>query len=105
LGDFGLEPVASNLVDLADLNLVLFNWNEPGANLPTGSPDGWTHQGPGTPGNSEPVSLTQLNLVLFNWNESGPTTVVPKPTTLVLLLGGWLSVLAIRRRFDWRSYR
>jgi len=100
-GDFN----ASNLVDLADLNLVLFNWNELGANLPTGSPDGWTHQRPGTPGHSEPVGLTQLNLVLFNWNQSGPTTVVPEPTTLVLLLGGWLSVLAIRRRFDGRSYR
>jgi len=43
--------------DLADLNLVLFNWQQSEANLP----QEWINQRPAT------VGLDSLNLVLFNW--------------------------------------
>jgi len=71
-GDFD----ASDAVDLADLNLVLFNWVQPGANLP----QQWVNDRPD--GN---VGLSQLNDVLFNWGSTASLTApVPEPASLTL---------------------
>jgi len=87
-GDFD----ASRLVDVADLNLVLFNWSALGATLP-GS---WTHQ---RPGDTEEVGIAELNLVLFNWNASSVTAAVPEPSALGLLcLGAILAVSGMQRK-------
>ena len=87
-GDFN----ASNLVDLADLNLVLFNWQALGADLP---PD-WTHQ---RPGNTVTVGLDQLNLVLFNWQAAdGGMVSVPEPATWMLFTLGLVAGLRLLRR-------
>ena len=73
----------SGIWDLADLNLVLFNWQQDEASLP----QEWVHQRPGT------VGLVSLNLVLFNWQQaSSSLAAVPEPSTaasllLLLLLG------------------
>ena len=51
-GDFNND----NTVDLADLNLVLFNWNQPA----NGPPSGWTTMRP-----RNNVGLDELNQVTF----------------------------------------
>ena len=68
--------------DLADLNLVLFNWDQPAASLP---PE-WINQLP-----VDNVGLEELNLVLFNWGQ-GPTSIaaVPEPNVCVLVVFGLL---------------
>jgi len=86
-GDFD----ASGLVDLEDLNFVLFNWNELGENLPAE----WTHM---RPDQGDAVSLVELNKVLFTWNQSGPSTAaVPEPTALCLLVIGLVALVAGQR--------
>ena len=73
-GDFD----ASGLVDIDDLNLVLFNWSEEGATLPIE----WVHM---RPADVAVVSVAELNKVLFTWNQTGSSTgVVPEPSALVL---------------------
>jgi len=87
-GDFN----ASNLVDSEDLNLVLFNWNEVGSNLPAD----WAHQ---RPGDAEVVGIDQLNLVLFNWNEMGSSTAaVPEPASFILVGLALLVLPLVSRR-------
>jgi hypothetical protein len=71
---------------LGDLNLVLFNWNEDGANLPPA----WLN---GRPEAGTLVGLPELNQVLFNWGQPGSLAVaVPEPAALVM---GWLGLVAL----------
>jgi len=65
----------SGFWDLPDLNLVLFNWQQPEASLP----GTWVNQKPAT------VGLDSLNMVLFNWQQASSLAVVPEPGTLGLL--------------------
>lgn len=76
----------SNLVDLGDLNLVLFNWHQLGVNLPFH----WTDQ---RPGDAENVGVAQLNDVLFNWHQSLNVPVsVPESICVAPLLFGLIPV-------------
>ena len=85
-GDFNED----NTVDLADLNLVLFNWNQPADGLPSE----WTIMRP-----SNNVGLDELNRVLFNWGETMiAPSVVPKPGTLSLAAIAGLLMLCRRSR-------
>jgi hypothetical protein len=88
-GDFD----ASNLVGLSDLNLVLFNWQQQGSQLPVQ----WMHQ---RPEDAQTVGLAELNLVLFNWQATGSlTAAVPEPSALGLLcLGVSVAVSAMQRK-------
>ena len=89
-GDFN----ASELVDVQDLNLVLFNWNEEGVNLP----NEWSHQ---RPDDNIRVGVAELNLVLFNWNEMATSAAtVPEPSTVMLMLVAVSIVLCRRKRND-----
>ncbi len=81
----------SGFWDLPDLNLVLFNWQQPEASLP---PE-WVHQQPAT------VGLESLNLVLFNWQQPSLLATVPEPLSLVSLLTG-VALLCARRQ-QWRN--
>lgn len=83
----------TGIVNIFDLNLALFDWDQDGANLSTL----WIQQRPG-PG--ETVGLAQLNAVLFNWGATAPlTAVIPEPTSALLLLVS-VSSLAIRYRLQ-----
>ena len=88
-GDFN----ESGLVDVADLNLVLFNWDKLGSELP----EEWKHM---RPDNEVPVSVTELNKVLFTWAQTfSPTATVPEPSGVVwLCLGAILAVSAVNRK-------
>lgn len=95
----GSEPLAgdydgSDEVEVGDLNLVLFNWDQPGSTLPTGE-GGWVNQ---RPGDTEKVGVEQLNGVLFNWGNTAVTASAPEPTSLLLLVMAWCGVLMFRRR-------
>ena len=68
-GDFN----NSGLVDVDDLNLVLFHWNEP-------APDEWVNMVP-----AGVVGVAELNGVLFNWNNSAAVA-VPEPASALLIL-------------------
>jgi PEP-CTERM motif len=79
-------------VGIADLNLVLGNWNQtipPGDPLADPSGDGF-------------VGIADLNTVLGNWNAGTPpplaeaSTTIPEPGTLALM--GLDGLIAIRRR-------
>jgi hypothetical protein len=75
--------------DLADLNLVLFNWQQSEANLP----QEWINQRPAT------VGLDSLNLVLFNWQQPAQLlTAVPEPSAIGTLVAGILSLLCWPKR-------
>ncbi len=64
-------------VGIADLNLVLGNWNQ---NVTTGDLTAGDPSGDGF------VGINDLNLVLGNWNAgTPPTNTVPEPATLLLL--------------------
>ena len=76
---------------LGDLNLVLFNWNEDGANLPPA----WLNSRPGA---GTLVGLPELNQVLFNWGQPGSLAVVPEPTTGALGLLALVGICACRRK-------
>jgi len=79
----------SSDVGLEDLNLVLFNWDAPGASLP----EEWVNGRP--EGNVGPESLNQ---VLFNWGNMAPKVAsVPEPSVVVLLLAV-LATTGVRRR-------
>ena len=86
-GDFNDD----NTVDLADLNLVLFNWNQPANDLPLE----WTIMRP-----SNNVGLDELNQVLFNWGETASVpSVVPEPGTVSLAaIAGLLMLCGKSRR-------
>jgi len=85
-GDFNDD----NTVDLADLNLVLFNWDQPANDLPLE----WTIMRP-----SNNVGLDELNQVLFNWGETTiAPSVVPEPGTVSLAAIAGLLMLCCRSR-------
>jgi hypothetical protein len=77
-GDFN----DSGLVDLDDLNLLLFNWSMLGSEVPVD----WVNW---RPGNEQHVGLGDLNDVLFNWNTSPPVVTVPEP------IGSWLMLIGL----------
>ena len=80
----------SGVVELGDLNLVLFNWNADEATLPVE----WINHRPAA---GESVGLDKLNGVLFNWGKTVPLTVaVPEPGGILLLVAG-LSTFSRRR--------
>jgi len=85
-GDFN----NSGEVDAGDLNLVLFNWDQPGSSLPSD----WVNQVP-----SGNVGVLELNDVLFNWGSTGASATVPEPSALGSLLMGvaWLVFWKKRR--------
>jgi len=82
-------------VAVLDLNLVLFNWNVLGPDLP----DTWINQRPG----DGLVGVDELNRVLFNWGESNvvdplpiaPTRLVPEPGAMVV---AWQAMALVRLR-------
>jgi len=77
----------NSIVALEDLNLVLFNWNHPGAGLAME----WVNFRP-----SGNVGLPELNGVLFNWGNMASVATVPEPASLVLLLPFAVFVMATR---------
>ena len=84
MGDFD----GTGNISLGDLNLVLFNWGQPGATLP----ESWMNNRP--TGN---VGITELDNVLFNWGNTAVLASVPEPNCLVLV---WIAVAYLVR---WRS--
>jgi hypothetical protein len=94
-GDFNDD----GLVDVEDLNFVLFNWNEPSSDLPTA----WSRMRPGA-GNF--VGVEELNKVLFSWNQSASASAastfasqaVPEPTTATCFALGTALTLLPRRK-------
>jgi len=66
----------SREVAVDDLNLVLFNWDAPGASLPSE----WVNDRPA--GN---VGINELNGVLFNWGKTSSIAAVPEPASGLLL--------------------
>jgi T5SS/PEP-CTERM-associated repeat protein len=84
-GDLNLD----GFVGIADLNIVLANWNQ---NATAGV---W---GEGDPSGDAFVGIADLNEILGNWNAGTPPTAganIPEPATLGLLLAG--SVMLLRR--------
>jgi hypothetical protein len=88
-GDFDF----SGETGLADLNLVLFNWDQLGSDLPVD----WVHRRPGP---TASVGLVELNSVLFTWGEKfkPQTPIVPEPTTMLLTAVGLLAMVGVSRR-------
>jgi len=76
---------------LGDLNLVLFNWNEDGADLPPA----WMNSRPGA---GTLVGLPELNQVLFSWGQPGSLAAVPEPGSLLLSVVGLVFVLVVSKR-------
>ena len=86
LGDFD----DSGTVDIFDLNLVLFNWNQ----TPDVLPNDWVNQIPGGL-----VGADQMNEVLFHWGNMAPLfATVPEPASAIGLVTGWLLAFGVRRR-------
>jgi hypothetical protein len=82
---------SDGFVGIADLNLVLGNWNQ---NVTPGNPLEGDPTGDGF------VGITDLNTVLGNWNAGTPPTsggTVPEPATLALLTLGGAAMLGRRR--------
>jgi hypothetical protein len=77
----------NGIVALEDLNLVLFNWQAPGAGLP----GEWINFRP-----SGNVGLPELNGVLFNWQNTAAIGTVPEPSSLVMLVTVLLPSVVIR---------
>jgi len=95
-GDFN----ASGAVEFGDLNLVLFNWNSDGSQLPVE----WINERPNA---GSDVGSGELNAVLFNWGLGQSSSVsqpIPEPASGMLLAMAvpWVSIaaspLATRRR-------
>ncbi|MEZ6191527.1 MAG: PEP-CTERM sorting domain-containing protein [Phycisphaerales bacterium] len=86
IGDLNYD----GFVGIADLNIVLGNWNQ---SVDAGA---W---GAGDPSGDGFVGINDLNAVLGNWNNgtppSGVSTQVPEPATAALLM---LGALAMTRR-------
>jgi hypothetical protein len=77
-------------VGIADLNIVLGNWNQ---NVTPGDPL------VGDPSGDGFVGIADLNQVLGNWNAgTPPTNNVPEPATATLLLSLGVNLLNHRRR-------
>jgi hypothetical protein len=76
---------------LGDLNLVLFNWNEDGANLPPA----WLNSRPGV---GTMVGLPELNQVLFSWGQPGSVAAVPEPASLAIFVFAVVGLIGLRRR-------
>jgi PEP-CTERM motif len=80
-------------VGIADLNIVLANWNTlvTAGDLLSGDPSGDSF-----------VGIEDLNTVLGNWNAGTPPqdaqATVPEPATLSLLTAALIGVLTVRRR-------
>ena len=85
LSDFNHD----GLWNLPDLNLVLFNWQQNEASLPTE----WVNQRPAI------VGLESLNLVLFNWQQaSNSLAAVPEPVSAsMLVVAAVFGITMIRR--------
>ena len=66
----------NGLIEVGDLNLVLFNWNQDGGALPAS----WVNSRPAA---GVVVGMEQLNAVLFDWGNSAETATVPEP------VNGW----------------
>ena len=76
-------------VGIADLNIVLGNWNQ---NVTAGDPL------QGDPSGDGFVGIEDLNEVLGNWNAgTPPANAVPEPATLALLSMGGLAMMRRRR--------
>ncbi len=76
-------------VGIADLNIVLGNWNQ---NVTAGDPS------VGDPSGDGFVGIEDLNTVLGNWNAGTPPTAnaVPEPASLALF--GFSAMVTLRRR-------
>lgn len=87
LGDFDNDGGVGS----GDLNLVLFNWNSDGGDLPVE----WMNQ---RPPSGTIVGVDQLNDVLFNWGD-GATVTPPEPASgTVGMIGAVAGVGFFRRR-------
>jgi len=80
----------SGVWEANDLNLVLFNWDKDGADLPAD----WVNQRPDA---GTAVGAAELNKVLFNWDQPGLLATVPEPATCVLAVLAALLVALHRR--------
>jgi len=85
LGDYD----DSGEVGTGDLNLVLFNWNEPGSGLPSQ----WVNQRP-----AGIVGVEQLNGVLFNWANTASASTVPEPVSASVMLTVAFCGMVVARR-------
>jgi PEP-CTERM motif len=98
IGDVAVASVlvgdldGDGFVGIADLNLVLGNWNQ---NVTPGNPL------VGDPSGDGFVGIEDLNTVLGNWNAGTPPpppgAAVPEPATLALFVLGGAAVLGRRR--------
>lgn len=97
----GPRPTAdyddSGVVDVGDLNLVLFNWNEDASSLPAT----WINA---RPVGGTLIGVEQLNPVLFNWGAPGSAAAVPEPNSLLLLCCG-LAVTVRRKAHQLDQYK
>jgi len=91
VGDYN----ASGDVEIGDLNLVHFNWNDDGGFLTSD----WIDQRP--PAGST-VGLDALNGVLFNWGNMATVATVPEPTGALLSFGVVLMATYTQRRANRR---
>ncbi len=79
---------ADGFVGIADLNIVLANWNQ---STPLANPQA-------DPSNDNFVGIADLNIVLGNWNAGSPApTTIPEPATCALIFLAAPALLTRRR--------